>query len=59
MKWRRYNNRKIEGNQKELDAMVEFHKGNRVEGLRLQEPFHISRPYGNQVIDSLFCCSCR
>ena len=28
---------KIEGNQKELDAMVEFHKGNRVEGLRLQE----------------------
>ncbi|MBC8628899.1 LPS biosynthesis protein, partial [Blautia stercoris] len=23
---------KIEGNQKELDAMVEFHKGNRVEG---------------------------
>ena len=26
---------KIEGNQKELDAMVEFHKGNRVEGLRL------------------------
>ena len=24
---------KIEGNQKELDAMVEFHKGNRVEGL--------------------------
>ena len=30
---------KIEGNQKELDAMVEFHKGNRVEGLRLQEEF--------------------
>ena len=28
---------KIEGNQKELDAMVEFHKGNRVEGVRLQE----------------------
>ena len=24
---------KIEGNQKELDAMVEFHKGNRVEGI--------------------------
>ena len=39
MKWRRYNNMKIEGNQKELDAMVEFHKGNRVEGLRLQEEF--------------------
>ena len=35
LKWRRYNNMKIEGNQKELDAMVEFHKGNRVEGLRL------------------------
>ena len=30
---------KIEGNQKELDAMVEFHKGNRIEGLRLQEEF--------------------
>ena len=30
---------KIEGNQKELDAMAEFHKGNRVEGLRLQEEF--------------------
>ena len=30
---------KIEENQKELDAMVEFHKGNRVEGLRLQEEF--------------------
>lgn len=39
LKWRRYNNMKIEGNQKELDAMVEFHKGNRVEGLRLQEEF--------------------
>ena len=33
---------KIEGNQKELDAMVEFHKGNRVEGLRLQEEFERS-----------------
>ena len=32
---------KIEGNQKELDAMVEFHKGNRVEGLRLQEEFAV------------------
>ena len=30
---------KIEGNQKELDAMAEFHKGNRAEGLRLQEEF--------------------
>ena len=29
----------IEGNQKELDAMKEFHKGNRKEGLRLQEEF--------------------
>ena len=29
----------IEGNQKELDAMKEFHKGNRTEGLRLQEEF--------------------
>ena len=29
----------IEGNQKEIDAMKEFHKGNRKEGLRLQEEF--------------------
>lgn len=29
----------IEGNQKEKDAMKEFHKGNRQEGLRLQEEF--------------------
>ena len=29
----------IDGNQKELDAMVEFHKGNREEGFRLQEEF--------------------
>ena len=34
LKWRRYNNMKIEGNQKELDAMVEFHKGNRNTGSR-------------------------
>ena len=27
---------KSEGNQKELDAMAEFHKGNRAEGLRLR-----------------------
>ena len=27
----------IEGHQKELDAMKGFHKGNRKEGLRLQE----------------------
>ena len=29
----------IEGNQKELEAMKQFHKGNRQEGLRLQEEF--------------------
>ena len=29
----------IEKNQKELDAMEQFHKGNRQEGLRLQEEF--------------------
>lgn len=29
----------IEENKKELEAMVEFHKGNRTEGLRLQEEF--------------------
>ena len=30
---------KIDGNQKERDAMAEFHKGNQAEGLRLQEEF--------------------
>lgn len=29
----------IEGNEKECAAMQEFHKGNRQEGLRLQEKF--------------------
>lgn len=29
----------IEKNQKELDAMEQFHLGNRAEGLRLQEEF--------------------
>ena len=29
----------IEGNEKEKAAMAEFHKGNRPEGLRLQEEF--------------------
>ena len=28
----------IEGNQKELDAMKEFHKGNRQEGLTARKP---------------------
>ena len=30
---------KIEHNEKEIAAMAEFHKGNRAEGLRLQEEF--------------------
>lgn len=30
---------KIEYNEKEIAAMAEFHKGNRAEGLRLQEEF--------------------
>lgn len=30
---------KIEGNEKEIAAMEQFHKGNRAEGLRLQEDF--------------------
>ena len=30
---------KIEGNEKEIAAMAEFHKGNRAEGLKLQEEF--------------------
>ena len=30
---------KIEGNEKEISAMAEFHKGNREKGLRLQEEF--------------------
>ena len=29
----------IEGNTKEIEAMEQFHKGNRQEGLRLQEEF--------------------
>lgn len=29
----------IEGNKKEIEAMEQFHKGNRQEGLRLQEEF--------------------
>ena len=29
----------IENNPKEIEAMKEFHKGNRAEGLRLQEEF--------------------
>ena len=29
----------IEGNEKEIEAMEQFHKGNRQEGLRLQEKF--------------------
>ena len=29
----------IENNPKELEAMKEFHQGNRQEGLRLQEEF--------------------
>lgn len=32
-------NMKIEHNPKELEAMKEFHKGNRAEGLKLQEEF--------------------
>ena len=30
---------KIEQNEKEIAAMAEFHRGNREEGLRLQEAF--------------------
>ena len=30
---------KIEQNEKEIAAMAEFHRGNRAEGLRLQEEF--------------------
>ena len=33
------NKMKIEGNEKEIAAMKEFHKGNRREGLKLQEEF--------------------
>ncbi len=29
----------IEGNKKEIEAMEQFHKGNRQEGLKLQEEF--------------------
>ena len=33
----------IEGNKKELDAMEQFHRGNRQEGLRLQEDIEEKR----------------
>lgn len=35
----------IEGNQKELDAMEQFHKGNRLEGLRLQMRLNLHMKY--------------
>ena len=40
---------KIEYNEKEIAAMAEFHKGNRAEGLRLQEEFasELQRMCGN------------
>ena len=40
----------IENNPKELEAMKEFHKGNREEGLRLQEEFasEFRREYQNK-----------
>lgn len=46
---------KIEGNEKEIVAMQEFHKGNRAEGFRLQEAFvsEFREAYSNK--DS---CSC-
>ena len=37
---------KIEGNQKELDAMVEFHKGNRVEAVSYT---HLTLPTNREV----------
>lgn len=40
----------IEQNEKELAAMAEFHKGNREEGLRLQEEFaaEFRKEYANK-----------
>ena len=38
----------IEGNEKEKAAMAEFHKGNRKEGLRLQEESMIIELTGTQ-----------
>ena len=48
----------IEGNQKELDAMEQFHKGNRQEGLRLQEECLIcSAPLEYLEKDELMECA--
>ena len=45
----------IEGNKKEIEAMEQFHKGNRQEGLRLQEEFAAAfrEEYKDKVIDHI------
>ncbi|MDY4922167.1 LPS biosynthesis protein [Frisingicoccus sp.] len=50
---------KIEGNEKEIAAMAEFHKGNREEGLKLQEEFadEFRREYAKK--DHCPCKACR
>lgn len=42
----------IENNPKELEAMKEFHQGNRQEGLRLQEEFvaEFRKAYREKII---------
>lgn len=47
---------KIEGNEKEIAAMKQFHQGNKVKGLRLQEEFasEFRKAYKNKDH-----CSCK
>ena len=44
---------KIEGNEKEIAAMKEFHKGNRSEGLKLQEEF--ASEFRKEYVDKDHC----
>ena len=46
----------IEGNEKEIEAMEQFHKGNRQEGLRLQEEFAAAF---REVYKDKFHCPCK
>ena len=47
------NKMKIEGNEKEIAAMKEFHKGNRSEGLKLQEEF--ASEFRKEYVDKDHC----
>lgn len=50
----------IDGNEKEKEAMIAFHRGNRAEGLKLQEKFaaQFREEYGDFVYN-FHCNNCR